>query len=225
MESIARGTCSGIEDVLQQVVRDQAAWTDLWTRHSSNVQPPPAEPAVDFDAQTVIAIFTGTKNSGGYSVEIKSVEGGKVTFTTTSPPPGGITTQALTQPHHIVKVPKIDGDLAFEEVEAPKPAITAYVFNVCCNVLGDDTDTDKSKFALPGVIFTNSMFKGKIWTVKVDPSNTPEEAAEMLRKVNGVTSVERDMDDTSGGGAAAGGGGMGMMGGGGGMGIGMMGIS
>src|SRR6266516_6410732 len=106
--TLAWGTSSGIHDAAQVVVRKQAGWTDLWARHTSNQQPAPPLPDVDFTREMVIAVFLGDKPTGGYGVEITRVdESRKAVFVyvhQTSPAPGDTVIQTITQPHHIIAV-------------------------------------------------------------------------------------------------------------------------
>jgi hypothetical protein len=88
----------------------------FWARHKQNTWEPPPVPVVDFTSQIIDVVFRGTKSSGGYGVEVTSVdeeEGGGgdlvVNFLTSDPFPGGMTTMALTQPYHIVKIDHLGG--------------------------------------------------------------------------------------------------------------------
>ena len=54
--TIAAGTVSQIHTLTRVVVREQAAWTDLWRRHTGRADAPPA---VDFDRDMVAAVFAG----------------------------------------------------------------------------------------------------------------------------------------------------------------------
>jgi hypothetical protein len=66
-----------------------------------------------------LAVFLGEKLTGGYRSEIVSVGEDRasgqlrVVWRQIKPPAGAITTQALTQPYHIVKVQKNDLPSAF----------------------------------------------------------------------------------------------------------------
>ena len=107
-QTVAKGSRSGIDEAAQIVVRNQAGWASLWQKHSSVDANPPAPPAIDFSKELVAAVFLGQKPTGGYAVEIVSIEDGDgtltVTYRETTPQPGGITTQAFTQPFHIVRI-------------------------------------------------------------------------------------------------------------------------
>ena len=71
-------------------------------------------PAVDFDKETVVAVFSGQKNSGGYSIQIDRILSRKsgreetiiVLFRETAPAPGSMQTRALTFPGHAVVIQK-----------------------------------------------------------------------------------------------------------------------
>jgi hypothetical protein len=107
-QTVAKGNRSGIDEAAQIVVHNQTDWASLWQRYASaDTQHPPA-PAIDFGKELVAAVFLGQKPTSGYAIEIVSIERNDgeltVTFRETNPQPGGITTQAFTQPFHIVRV-------------------------------------------------------------------------------------------------------------------------
>lgn len=115
-----RGSYSGIEQALTKAVHNQTEWQKLWDDHTSTSSGQ-ALPAVDFNKEMVIAIYSGTKATGGHSVSVVKVEDtGKnivVTYRTTSPRPGGITTQALTQPFVMIKVPASAKPVVFKQAK------------------------------------------------------------------------------------------------------------
>ena len=111
-----KGANSAREAPKRIVVKDQKGWEEVWSGMKGNESPKPETPKVDFDSQMVIAVFMGTRNTGGYSVKITSVEqNGKVTVKVkeSSPPPGAIVTTALTSPYHVVVVAKSDKPVEF----------------------------------------------------------------------------------------------------------------
>lgn len=112
--TVAKGYRSGIRESLQTVIRNQTEWQKLWQRHTSSQPKPPPPPAMDFKSEMVAAVFLGEKPTGGYGVEIVRVERNHGTFTVlykeSEPPPGAMTTQALTQPFHIVRIPATDAE-------------------------------------------------------------------------------------------------------------------
>jgi hypothetical protein len=106
--TVLKGNRSGVRESVQTVARNQAEWSALWKRHASIEPNPPPLPAMDFSKEIVAAVFLGEKPTGGHDIEITSVEQRDgsllVSFVERSPQPGGVVTQAFTQPFHIVKV-------------------------------------------------------------------------------------------------------------------------
>lgn len=117
LTTIQKGFYSGVREPLQVVIRDQQQWVALWARHSSIRDKPPPPPSVDFAAEMVVGLFLGQKSTGGYSVEITRAEmdGSDLRFyyRERSPTPGTIVTQALTQPYHLVKLPRHEASPVF----------------------------------------------------------------------------------------------------------------
>ena len=115
---LARGSDSGYgRERLEVIVRDEAAWKALWAKVHANVDPPPALPSVDFAKDTVIAVFLGERKSGGYAVEVASVEragdGALVVVREKGPKPGAITAAMITSPYQIVSIPRVPGEIRF----------------------------------------------------------------------------------------------------------------
>ncbi len=79
--------------------------------------------AIDWKKQMVIVIAGGTQRTGGYSVEVKSLEvkDGKliVNWKLNTPAPGAIVTQALTNPALTILVDRFEGDVVFEPKSPP----------------------------------------------------------------------------------------------------------
>jgi protease stability complex PrcB-like protein len=116
--TIEKGEQSNIDDAKQVVVRDAAAWRALWQQHS----PDRPLPAVDFTAESVVAIFLGSRPTAGHNVTILSTtEGGGalvVKYREERPKPGTVTAQILTFPYHIVAIPKVSAtNVKFEKTD------------------------------------------------------------------------------------------------------------
>jgi hypothetical protein len=66
----------------------------------------------------VIAIFQGSKPTGGFGIEILRVENSEerlmVFYREIAPPRGAIVPQLLTQPHHMIKLQRIEGEVIFQ---------------------------------------------------------------------------------------------------------------
>ena len=65
----------------------------------------------------VVALFMGERPTGGYAIEITRVEradsGLAVHYRSKGPDQGAMLTQALTQPFHLIKLPRDDGPVRF----------------------------------------------------------------------------------------------------------------
>lgn len=117
LQTIARGTLSGVERPRRVVVRNDEEWRALWKEHAPDQEPP----AVDFRARTVIAVFLGSRNTAGYGIEVRSVqrEDGKTTVHVHEHRPGPdlVLAQIITTPFHITSVLRLDGPVVFLDDE------------------------------------------------------------------------------------------------------------
>jgi len=106
---LARGNQAlGFDGPTYQIVTNETQLLSLWSSaHGSQLTVPPV-PRVDFQRETVVALFVGARSSGGYSVSVERVtqENGELYLDVVfgSPAPGSITTQALTSPWVLVRV-------------------------------------------------------------------------------------------------------------------------
>ncbi len=122
-------------------MRTAAEWKALWKDHA----PTEKMPAVDFAKDMVVGIFLGTKPSAGHEVEIVGVRPeGKdliVEYVQKQPAPGTMAAQILTEPFHLVAVPKHAGTVRFmhvpehEKVAEPRAksilALCSQLFALC----------------------------------------------------------------------------------------------
>jgi len=116
---------SGYTEKANLVINDEETFFKIWRNYTSVFSCPTCGafpfPKVNFSNETVIAVFMGEKNTGGYSIEItKIIDNGNnviVYVNETSPKPDDIVTLALTQPYHIVKIKKILGLVEFQKIE------------------------------------------------------------------------------------------------------------
>lgn len=110
---------SGFTNRERLVVRDAAAWKDVWGRVSAGMTPAPVPPQVDFAREMLIVAALGERPTGGYGIVIDSAEmrsGGLfVTIRTMAPGKGCVVTLAVTQPVDIARVPRHEGQVAFED--------------------------------------------------------------------------------------------------------------
>lgn len=116
-ETIDSGKYCGHRTAGQYVIRDNAEWQNLWGKVNSDKIPQPEAPVVNFKEQMVLGVFLGEKNSGGYGIEISSIQETdsclEVYIKEEAPQPGGAYTTALTQPYHLVKLPLTGKEVMF----------------------------------------------------------------------------------------------------------------
>jgi hypothetical protein len=107
------GPASGIEEPREVVIRTAAEWKALWAKHA----PGQKQPFVDFAKATVIGVFLGTRNTGGYRAVITEIErhGADlvVTWQEEQPSPNLMVIQVLTSPFHIVRIDKTPDPVKF----------------------------------------------------------------------------------------------------------------
>lgn len=120
-DSIAFELSSGINQARSFVIKDAAAWNDLWQRIYATQTPVPPLPDVDFSTQMVVASALGSKPSGGYNVlltEAAQDTGGLViAVRATSPGAHCFVTLAFTQPIDIARLARTGGDVRFEQTQ------------------------------------------------------------------------------------------------------------
>ena len=116
MNTLNSDMMSGVDRTEQVVARTAAEWQALWQRHA----PGRPAPAVDLSRNMVVAVFLGSRPSGGFQVEITGVRSdGKllvVQWTERRPGRDQVASQVMTSPAHVVTVPRHDGDVRFEKV-------------------------------------------------------------------------------------------------------------
>jgi hypothetical protein len=107
LRPVAQGTHSSINARRQTVVRTAAEWNKLWAEHSA-LSSDKTPPTVDFGKEMVLAVFLGTRTSGGYSVKITDarVVGKKLVVSAqeTAPGPNQIRSHVITTPFAMVAV-------------------------------------------------------------------------------------------------------------------------
>lgn len=115
LTTIEGGDSSGCQRVGGQIIQDFTEWKNLWDEHASILSRQPQIPSVDFSEEMAIAYFAGEKRQSGHRVEIDSVE----TQAFSDPrdhilvikvreyASGRLSSDVMTQPYHIVRIPKV----------------------------------------------------------------------------------------------------------------------
>ncbi len=99
------------------IAANQSQLLNLWNQAYGNRLTPPPLPDIDFRRETVVAMFMGTKPTGGYGLDVRgvSLDGSElyVDISTIVPKPGAITTQALTSPWVMLRIPRANVSVAW----------------------------------------------------------------------------------------------------------------
>jgi PrcB C-terminal len=113
--SIAQGTTSGIVAPQALVIQSAPAWQELWRQHARLGRFPPP---IDFATDLVVGIFLGQQPTAGYRVQVVRVEEGdsgvRVIYQVHNPPPDATVAQVLTQPFHLIRMPRLGLPIRFE---------------------------------------------------------------------------------------------------------------
>jgi len=119
-QTIEKGYFSMHRSPAYYVIQNEEEWTNLWNRHDISI-PQRSPPQVDFSGSTIIAVFMGDFNTGGYGIEIKNIfdmsHSVVVKVEKTYPGKGCCVFEAFTYPYHIIKTDKIGKEVTFETVE------------------------------------------------------------------------------------------------------------
>ncbi|CAK9062882.1 unnamed protein product [Durusdinium trenchii] len=196
-DTVLVGDDSGVEEEVKRAIMSKTELEEIWTKHASISSPPEPVPDIDFETEMVVCAFAGEQGSGGYTIRVTSVEDleteRKITIEFTCPPATAITTCDLTQPHHIVRMPKTSLPITFTDVTpATRPAEDSTTFLLTLHDAKSAEAADKVK-SLPHILETKAMFDGAILSVKVDTKSvTAAEAQRMLESIDGINSVEKD---------------------------------
>ena len=117
VQTVAKEMMSSLDTPTQAVARSADEWSALWKRHA----PALPLPAVDLSTRTVVAVFLGSRPSGGFAVEITGtrVKDGVTTveWREKRPGPDDMNAQIITSPAHIASIPKVTGEIRFEKLQ------------------------------------------------------------------------------------------------------------
>lgn len=113
--TLAHGTSSGIHEPHEWVITDEASWHDYWQGHTSDGAQHP--PHVDFSTSFVVAVSLGDQDDECHTVTVQQVlhQAAHHLVRYVVEPNDGTCTEAIVQPHHVVAVWGMAGDVTFEK--------------------------------------------------------------------------------------------------------------
>ena len=110
---------SGVDDSSFVVVRDAATWRAQWRAINREMQPLPPAPAVDFAREMIVVAALGHRASGGWGIAVDSAvwRGGAIDVFVRQLAPGRgcFTTAAISSPVDVVRLPRRDAPVRFDE--------------------------------------------------------------------------------------------------------------
>lgn len=119
VDTLFRSPVSGLMDARREVVRSSEAWADVWAEVTGLIVPTEPIPDVDFSTSQVLVLAMGTRPSGGYAIDVGAIGHADdtlyVVVREVSPGAGCLTTQSLTQPVLLLRIPLLGGTVEFIE--------------------------------------------------------------------------------------------------------------
>ena len=129
VRTLVQGAMSRVKTPGKAVARTPEEALKLWKQHTGGQAPSEKSPLqrVDWSKEMVLAVFMGTRPTGGFGIRIRDAreEKGKLVVTYGERLPGreDIVTQALTSPFHIVAVKRSSLPVEWKQTrEAPPGA-------------------------------------------------------------------------------------------------------
>lgn len=118
-QTITQDYYGGLIDSKFIVIEDVKSLDEVYDLLSKGKSPKLEAPKINFDNETIIALFLGEKTSGGYSISVEKVVNYKdsivVNYKTETPKKGEMVTSVMTQPYCIIKMPKTLKTIVFNK--------------------------------------------------------------------------------------------------------------
>ena len=98
----------GSEEAEYKIIKNSSSLLNVWNRAYGNQLSVPPLPNVDFDKETIVAIFMGQKSTGGYALRLENIQIDEnelfLDLQQIVPGEGAITTQAFSHPWMLIKI-------------------------------------------------------------------------------------------------------------------------
>jgi len=115
---ISEGALSNISVQRFDIIRDSVALVALWTIQNLGFAGVAEIPVIDFNQDMILALFLGSRISGGFTIKVESIEELStqmiINILESVPGTGCPVTLGFTQPFQIVKIPKTDKTIVFQ---------------------------------------------------------------------------------------------------------------
>lgn len=119
-----KGTYSSYPNSSRLLIKTEDQWQEVWEKVHALRLPCPELPEISFEKKMAIAVFMGTRRSGGYEIMIKKITKKEkeiiVEVEEKEPPPESLRTMALAQPYHIVVIKRPLLPIRFQDLQSPR---------------------------------------------------------------------------------------------------------
>lgn len=120
-ETLVESAMGGYSSPQIKVIKEQNTLLEIYGQVNKTRKPGFPIPTVNFEKETIVAVFLGQKNTGGFSVSVNEIveKDGKlfINVKETKPDKGSMATMVFTQPFCIIKLNNTDKELVFKKVK------------------------------------------------------------------------------------------------------------
>lgn len=123
-EVIREAYYGGYEEPKVLVIQNNEDYQTVMNKVYENLDQRPNIPEIDFTKETLIAVFMGAKNTGGYSIHVEKIYGSSKSLTVNvkeiSPGKNCTVQQMVTHPFQIIRMKKFNELIKFNTVKETK---------------------------------------------------------------------------------------------------------
>jgi hypothetical protein len=123
-EVIHEGSYSAISDKRELIIYNESQYKELMNDVYKNLDQMPKITAIDFKKNSLVAVFIGSRSSGGYQVKIDSIietsNNLAVNITETTPGKNCMVTDGITSPFVILRITKTEKKAEFKTKKIEK---------------------------------------------------------------------------------------------------------
>jgi len=115
---ISRGSNSNHKETSFLSIDNSEKLADIFKIINSTKSPGIKIPHIDFENESLLTLFMGEKNTGGYKIEIDRIYSNENTTSVfyKEITPSGMVTQIMTQPFYMAKINKVDQPIVFVKI-------------------------------------------------------------------------------------------------------------